>query len=276
MSDLTANEIVRRSGSNLAYALALLPVGKRHDMEVFYAFCRVVDDLADDDNSPEAPRLEALNRWRKIIDSQIKPDSILEQQVSSLLPSYPFDLSHFHAIIDGVESDFSPSDYQTQEDLRLYCFQVASAVGLISIEIFGYTQPETKIYAEKLGYALQTTNIMRDVREDAERGRIYLPQDALDEFNVPRESLLTLTPEHRPFSQLMTHQSGIARGYYSAALENLNPKDRSAMRSPELMRRIYYGIHQKMESDNFHVFEKRYRLRKTRMLAEFLRAKMGV
>ncbi|MDF1741949.1 MAG: phytoene/squalene synthase family protein [Verrucomicrobiales bacterium] len=271
----TSLEIVQRSGSNLAFALAVLPPAKRDDMRVFYAFCRVADDIADDPGFPIEERQLALGHWRKLIRGEaasVRPG--VETEFVELVAHKQLDPVELEAIIDGVEMDLTPLRFQTAEELERYCYHVASAVGLVSIRLFGYTRPETRVYAEQLGYALQWTNIMRDVGEDAEEGRVFLPLDDLARFGLSEDDLLSRSPDPEKFRAMMTYQATVARAYYKKAVDALVEADRSSMRSAELMRRIYSGILEKMEAGGFEVFEKRYRLSKPRMIAEFLRAKL--
>jgi phytoene synthase len=177
------------------------------------------------------------------------------------------------AIVTGVEMDLHPREFQTHEDLKHYCYHVASAVGLVSIEIFGYEDPATKDYAEQLGYALQWTNILRDVGEDSREGRVFLPKDVMEQFGLTTESVLSGNPDKAAFLRLMKDQTFVARRFYESARRALPDQDRKSMRSAELMRRIYSAILDRMEADGFHVFEKRYRLSKARMIMEFLHAK---
>ncbi|NNE91073.1 MAG: squalene/phytoene synthase family protein [Verrucomicrobiales bacterium] len=269
----TADEIVRRSGSNLAFALAVLPKEKRRDMRVFYGFCRVIDDIADDPGFSTSDRAEGLDHWRALINGDAQPESGIETEFSQLIDRRKLPREMLLEIIAGCESDLNPQAFETFEDLQTYCFRVASAVGLVSIELFGYRNPETKIYAEQLGYALQLTNILRDVAEDAGEERIYLPLEDLARFGVKPESILEFSPEQPAFRQLMQFEADRAAGFYKAALAVLPEEDRDSMRSAELMRVIYSRILDRMQEDGFNVFEKRYRLSKLRMLWEFLRVR---
>lgn len=270
----TSAEIVRRSGSNLAFALAVLPKRKRTDMGVFYAFCRVVDDLADDPDIAMEDRRAGLQRWRDLIRGQItEPAMGIENEFVDLCSRRALNADDLEAIVDGVEMDLDPPEFETKEDLLRYCYRVASAVGLVSIEIFGYQNPQSREYAEQLGYALQWTNIMRDVGEDAEEGRVFLPKEDLKGFGLTREDLLEKKPDQASFQRLMKHETATAREFYAAAKRLLPNEDRKSMRSAELMKRIYSGILDKMEDDGYRVFETRYRLSKARMICEFLRAK---
>ena len=270
----TSCEIVKRSGSNLAFALAVLPREKRQDMRVFYAFCRVIDDIADNLSLGIEERVNGLSRWRDLASrDEVKPSPGVEAEFVELRKKYQIVPKMLLDIIEGVERDLYPLRFNTADELKEYCYHVASAVGLVSIEIFGYTDPATRVYAEQLGYALQWTNIMRDVGEDAGEGRIFLPLEDLSQFGLTEEDLLSLHVDREKFQGLMTLQETRARAFYAAAAEALPETDRQSMRSAELMRRIYSGILDRMESDGYQVFRKRYKLSKARMIGEFLKAK---
>lgn len=271
----TSTEIVRRSGSNLAFALAVLPKARRDDMRVFYAFCRVADDLADEPGLSDEVRRLGLSRWRALIRGEATdPCPGIEAEMVALQEERDLDANELEAIIDGVETDLAPRDFETREDLMGYCYLVASAVGLVSIRLFGAKEPASREYAEQLGYALQWTNIMRDVGEDAEEGRVFLPLEDLARFGLSKEDILSGAPDRACFERLMKHESSVARGFYDKAVAALPDQDRKAMRSAELMRRIYFRILEEMEGGGYRVFEKRYRLTKPRMIGEFLRAKL--
>jgi len=271
----TARDIVRRSGSNLAFALAVLPRDRRRDMGVFYAFCRVVDDLADDPGLGDDERRVGLARWRALVRGEVDdPRSGIESEFAELRARCALDPAELEAVLDGVEMDLEPLRFETAEHLKRYCYRVASAVGLVSIRIFGCEDPGARVYAEQLGYALQWTNILRDVGEDAREGRLFLPLEDLRRFGLEESDLLGGAPDLACFQRLMKHEAAVARDFYAAATAALPARDRRALRSAELMRRIYSGILERMETDGFRVFEKRYRLTKARMAAEFLRARI--
>ncbi len=274
-TNASASEIVRRSGSNLAFALAVLPRRRRADMQVLYAFCRVVDDLVDEPGLGPAERQAGLRRWRELVDgAATDPSPGLESEFSALLRRGGPDRADLHAILDGMEMDLAPPRFETADELRRYCYHVASAVGLASATLFGCTAPASRAYAEQLGYALQWTNILRDVGEDARDGRIFLPREDLRRFGLGESDLLSGTPDPAKFARLMKHEATVARAHYGEArriLADLPRTDRRALRSAELMRRIYTRILDTMERDGFRVFGTRYRLGKCRMLGEFLR-----
>ncbi len=270
----SAEEIVRRSGSNLAFALALLPPEKRADMRIFYGFCRLIDDIADDPDRSPGEKARELDRWKSLAAGRCDhPAAGIESEFDNLVRRRGLDRELLVQIVEGVEMDIEAPRFVTVEDLRRYCFRVASAVGLVSIELFGYRNPRCRVYAEELGYALQWVNIIRDVGEDARQGRLYLPLAELEAFGLtPEEILENRFPRDR-FVALMARQAERAREFCGRALAALPVEDRASMRSPELMRRIYFGILRKIERDGYHVFAHRYRLSKLRMLAEFLRAR---
>jgi 15-cis-phytoene synthase len=162
-------------------------------------------------------------------------------------------------IIDGVEMDLRNVRYDSFEELRVYCYRVASAVGLVSIEIFGYRNPACRQYAIQLGLALQMTNIIRDVGKDLSNGRIYLPQQDLARFEYPEEDL-HLKKYNDPFLRLMEFEAARAEEFFAHAAELLPREDRRSMVAAEIMRSVYQGLLRRMKADGFRVFEKEYRL----------------
>src|SRR5579862_9015570 len=166
--------ITQRSGSNLALGFRLLPRAKREGMAALYAFCREVDDVADEENLPVQTRRETLHEWREDVRracSTESPQLVVNRELQPVIRQYRLPFECFDALITGVEMDLDIKQYETYEELELYCYRVASVVGLLSIEIFGYKDARCKEYAVQLGKALQFTNILRDVGSDANRGR---------------------------------------------------------------------------------------------------------
>ena len=214
-------------------------------------------------------------RWLHLIRGEATvPRPGIEAELVSLKDHRGLDTGELEAIIDSVEKDLTPQEFETRDDLRHYCYLVASAVGLVSIRLFGAKESASREYAEQLGYALQWTNIMRDVGEDAGEGRVFLPREDLARFGLSKEDILSGKPDRACFERLMKHESSVARDFYEKAVNALPDRDRKAMRSAELMRRIYFRILEAMEDDGYQVFATRYRLSKPRMIAEFLRAKL--
>ena len=261
-----ASQIARRSKSNLAFALATLPRQRKRDMVTFYAFCRVIDDLADNDDLPPEERRAALEEWKQGVLHGFEQPEELQSAVADLSERYPIKRELLAEIVDGVAGDLDHAPYETFEDLLLYCYKVASVVGLVSIEIFGYHNPACREYAVNLGYALQLTNIIRDVREDAERNRIYLPREDLRRFGVSEAQLIAQHFDEK-VEALLAFEYNRARHYYDLAASLLPREDRKRMLAAEMMAGIYSAILDKIRRKRFRVFERRVRLSKLRKLA---------
>ena len=275
MASGTAEQITRASKSNLALTFVALPRARRADIAVFYGFCRFVDDLADEPGLATDERLAGLERWRASLRTEQPGEPVLAGQVRALIAKYALPIEHFLEIIAGCEMDVRGTFYETWEELRLYCHRVASVVGLVSIEIFGYTDPGCKTYATELGLALQLTNIIRDVREDyANGGRIYLPRAEMDEFGYDVGEL-ALATRNDAFLSLMEFQAARAHVFYNAARAALPPADRRAMVAAEMMRAIYETLLRKMERDGFRIFTRRYRLSRWEKVRCMLGARFG-
>ena len=235
-------------------------------MVTFYAFCRIIDDLADDDGVAVEDRRAALDAWKQgVLHGFAEPDE-LQLAVSELPERYPIKRELLAEIVDGVAGDLDYAAYETFEALLGYCYKVASVVGLVSIEIFGYQNPACRDYAINLGYALQLTNIIRDVREDAERDRIYLPLEDLRRFNVTEAQLIAQHFDEN-VEALLRFEYGRARHYYNLASSLLPKEDRRRMLAAEMMAGIYSAILDKIRRMRFRVFERRVRLSKFRKLA---------
>ena len=274
-----ARAITRGSKSNLALAFVALPPERRDDITVFYAWCRLIDDIADAPGHTAPQRQAALDAWRRALEEESPSEPPLAPAVRAVIARYLLPLQHFREIIAGVEMDLAATTYATWEDLRLYCYRVASAVGLISIEIFGCRERAAREYALSLGLALQLTNILRDVGEDWRNGgRIYLPREDLARFGYTRDDLAA-GRRNAAFLALMRFETTRARGFYADAIVARPPEDRRALVAAEIMRRIYTGLLDRMESDGFHLFDRRYRLNRVEKLAiigaEILRAKFA-
>jgi phytoene synthase len=252
-------EITRRSRSSFYYAFILLPPERRRALNAVYAFCRFIDDIADDESIREPAIL--LTRWREELDRVYAgvPTRALSRALADSARRFAIPRVHFEEIIAGVEMDLTRTRYQTFEELRPYCYRVASALGLICIEIFGYRNPSAKTYAENLGLALQLTNILRDVREDAARGRIYLPLEDLARFNVSEDEILGGVYSSN-FVSLMDFEAKRARELYAAAQMALAAEDRSTLLTAEAMRLIYGALLERITKSNYRVLDRRHRL----------------
>jgi phytoene synthase len=248
--------ITRKSASNLALAFVILPRIKRDAMSALYAFCRMVDDVADEESVPAEKRREQLTAWRTDIhracDSET-PQFAVNLELQPVISEFRLPFTLFDELIKGCEMDLEVQRYETFAQLELYCHRVASVVGLLSIGIFGYQNPRCRDYAVYLGKALQLTNILRDVRTDAARGRIYLPLAELKKFNVSEAEILEAKYSDRFFA-LATSVAARARDFYRLARETLPIEDRRAMVAAELMGSVYWRLLLKLESRQFNVF----------------------
>lgn len=248
--------ITRKSASNLALAFVLLPRARRDAMSVLYAFCREVDDVADDESTPAARRREQLMAWRDDVRQACQggtPQMQVNRELQPVIHQYALPFELFDELLKGVEMDLDIKRYDSYEQLELYCYRVASVVGLLSIQIFGFRNAACRDYAVYLGKALQFTNILRDVRTDAERGRIYLPLPELARFHVSEQELLN--HEYSPrFRDLAASVAARARNFYRLARETLPAEDRRSMVAAELMGSVYWRLLRKLESQQFNVF----------------------
>jgi len=256
---VNAAAITRQSKSNLALAFVSLGPERKRDITIFYAFCRVVDDIADSAELSIVEKRERLTDWRQMLGASAPDEPLLARDLRQLMAKYSLPPGMLEEIIAGVEMDLTIVRYPTFEELRVYCYRVASAVGLVSIEIFGHRNPRCREYAIDLGLALQMTNIIRDVWKDFQTGRIYLPQEDLVRFHYS-EADLAKRQYNEQFIQLMQFQASRAREFFSRAARELPPEDRRAMAPAEIMRSIYRALLRRIELDNFRVFEKEYRL----------------
>jgi len=258
---LNAAKITRTSKSNLALAFISLDRERKRDITTFYAFCRVIDDIADNVDLAVDEKRRRLSEWREWLRAARPNELPFAADVRELMTKYPITLEMLEEIIAGVEMDLTIQRYQTFEELRVYCYRVASAVGLVSIEVFGYRNPACKEYAIQLGLALQTTNIIRDVGKDLRADRIYLPQEDLARFNYSEKELQDRQYSDR-FLRLMQFEANRARQFFARAAEVLPREDRKSMIAAEIMGSIYRGLLRRMELDKFRVFEKEYALDK--------------
>jgi len=257
--NVNAATITRQSKSNLALAFVSLGRERKRDMTVFYAFCRVIDDIADSSELSFAEKQKHLTAWREMLRTAVQDEPALAHDVRGLMNKYSLSPEMLEEIIAGVEMDLGIFQYPTFQDLRVYCYRVASAVGLVSIEIFGYRNPRCKEYALELGLALQMTNIIRDVGKDLQAGRIYLPQEDLTRCNYSETELRNRQYNER-FVRLMEFEAARAREFFSRAAAALPSEDRRTMVPAEIMGSIYRGLLRRMQRDRFRVFEKEYRL----------------
>jgi phytoene synthase len=249
-----------QSGSSFYHSFRFLPPERRRAITALYAFCREVDDAVDEVADPGVARLK-LDWWRKEIAAVFggRPQHPVAQALVPTVTAFNLREEHFQAVIDGMTMDLEQQRYRDFATLELYCDRVAGVVGLMSAEIFGYENPATRAYARDLGIAFQLTNIIRDVGEDATRGRVYLPEDELARHGVSAADLFgrRVTPA---FTALMTEQVARARAFYARALGALPKSDRRAQRPGLIMAAIYQALLRAIERDGFHVLDRRISL----------------
>lgn len=255
-----------KSGSSFYYSFLFLPKQQRQAIMALYAFCREVDDVVDDTLDVDIARTK-LDWWRQEVDRIYLNQAThpIGKALTTAISHYDLSQKHLQEIIDGMAMDLTQFSYADFSELTLYCHRVASVVGLLSVEIFGYQNPATLDYAENLGMALQLTNIIRDVREDAERGRVYLPQDELRQFGVDVDAVLALksSPE---LINLLKFQADRAQQYYQQAMSALPDSDRYTQRTGIIMGQIYQATLQEIVKDDFQVMQHRVSLTPLRKL----------
>lgn len=263
---LTADIVEKNKRSNFYYSFLLLPKPKREAINIVYAWCRVADDIVDDEGSVSAKRIRLL-QWAKEFEHGLSGNSRyqLVNKLSMIISRFNIPLHHFNELIKGMEMDLVKTRYETFDDLKLYCYRVASTVGLICTEIFGYKHEEAKIYAENLGLALQLTNIIRDVAADAKKGRIYLPQRDMDYFGYSEEELLA-GKYNIKFKRMMAFQSERARSYFAEAIKHLSADDRPLFIAALIMQEIYFRLLQDIEKAEYNVFPRRIKVSNTKKL----------
>jgi len=249
-----------RSGSSFYYSFLFLPPDRRRAITALYAFCREVDDVVDEVSDPGVARTK-LAWWRQEIAATFAgtPGHPVAQALQRVVAAYDLPQEHFQAVIDGMQMDLDGSRYLDFADLERYCHRVAGVVGLMSAEIFGRTQDATRRYARDLGVAFQLTNIIRDVGEDARRGRIYLPQDELARFGVAPSAVLRGETSDG-FRALMAAQVARARAWYGRAQAALPAADRKAQRPGLIMAAIYQALLAEIESGGYAVLDRRIAL----------------
>ena len=254
------------SGSSFYYSFLFLPPHRRRAITALYAFCREVDDVVDECSDPQIAAGK-LAWWRQELDRLYagQPQHPVTQALQNVLPEFNLPQEQLLEIIDGMEMDLQQTRYLDFKALSLYCYRVASVVGLLAAEIFGYTDRQTLKYAHDLGMAFQLTNIIRDVGEDARRGRIYLPQDELRRFAVPVADILDSRYSEN-FRQLMEFQIERAEHYYAQAMSQLPEADRKTQRPGLVMAAIYRTLLEEIRRDGCQVLHQRTSLTPLRKL----------
>lgn len=253
--------------SNFFYSFLFLPKLKRDAIIDVYSFCRAVDDVVDDiaqegfnDRSTGKAKLE-LDKWRTEIDRLYagQPSMPIAEQLQSVLDHFPMPKEYFEEMISGCEMDLHIHRYETFDQLYQYCYRVAAITGLMCIEIFTYASPQTREYAVSLGIALQLTNILRDLKEDADRGRFYLPQEDLRRFGYSESDLLNCRVNDN-FRALMEFECDRARSYYLKAESLLPAEDQPTLTAALTMGKIYFRLLEQIEHVGYDVFNHQIRL----------------
>lgn len=259
----SVKEISKKSKSSFYYAFNLLPEEKREAMNTVYAFCRKTDDIVDENLDPTDIKYEKLRKWRIELEKSFSGHSeyILLNKLGTTISKFNIPLDPFFELIKGMEMDLQKDRYKSFDDLQLYCYRVASTVGLICIEIFGYKHSSTKQFAIDLGIALQLTNILRDISKDAKNGRIYLPQEDLIKFNYSESDLFSFNYNNN-FRELMIYESSRAKSYFNLATSHLNLEDKKTMFAARAMQHIYYKILEKIIDKNYDVYNNEIKVNK--------------
>lgn len=242
-------EKTANSGSSFYYSFMFLPKQKREAITALYAFCREVDDIADECTDLHIAQTK-LNWWRAEIENLYagQPQHPVSKALVEPIQTYNLDAEHFIEIIDGMEMDLNFNRYEDFKQLQLYCYRVASVVGLLSAQIFEFNNRKTLKFAHDLGMAFQLTNIIRDVGEDARRNRIYLPLDELATFNVTEDDILK-SRESEAVKKLLDYQIERAENYYDRALNQLPAEDNKNQRVGLMMAAIYRTLLREIKAD---------------------------
>lgn len=268
--------IVRSSGSSFAAAFWMLPAERRRALHAVYAFCRLADDIADDPEVRE-DRTLLIARWRDELSAAYlgKSEHPVGIALGDAVHRFRLPQEIFFELLHGVESDLRGETIERFEDLRLYCYRVASTVGLLVVRLLGCRSPGAYAYAETLGIAVQLTNVLRDVGADASSGRIYLPREDLERFGVTKESVLAREPSEE-LRLLLAFEAERARIHFERATQLLPAEDRRRLRAAQAMGAIYRTLLGELHRRGFPCLEAPIRLSKPRRLAIAAGAWLGV
>jgi phytoene synthase len=266
-SHSAVQSVMKKSKTNFFYSSVFLNKSKREGLRTVYAFCRFTDDIVDNEDLSAAEKTVEIKKWRERLANSLNSNaddeffSILKEQIEIFkIPHKPF-----FDLIEGMEMDVEKNRYETFDDLYKYCYCVASSVGLMSIEIFGYKNDDIKKYAEYLGVALQLTNILRDVKKDALNDRIYLPLEDMKKFNYSESELLNSVYNDN-FSRLMAYEYDRANEYYQKADSFLKKEDKGYMVAARIMEYIYLNLLKKIKAVNFDVYKNNVSVSKLKKL----------
>ena len=267
--------ITRREAKNFYYAFLTLPAAKRRAIYAAYAFCRLCDDSVDEQSSADA-KLKALSDLQANLDNTYSgsASSPVYVALADVARNYKIPQAYFQEIILGVESDLVKDHFQNFDELKDYCYRVASVVGLICLQIFGYEDDDAKEYAVDLGLAMQLTNIIRDVREDLDMGRVYLPQDEMARFGYSEEDLKNGV-RNEAFLELMRFQSQRAREYFDRGFKLLPYLSRRSRACPAVLGALYSKVLDRIEASDYDVLESRVSLSKAEKIGIMAKTWLG-
>ena len=256
-----SKQIAKESNSSFYYAFSLLAKPKRDAMNTVYAFCRKTDDIVDEGDDPEELKFERLRKWRIELERALygKSDSHLFNKLAAIIKQFNIPIDPFFDLIAGMEMDLQRKRYGSFEELVQYCYRVASTVGLMCIEIFGYKNKSAKDYAVNLGLAMQLTNILRDVKKDSEKGRIYLPQNDILKFHYSDQDIFSKKYDEN-FISLMKFEADRAKDFFMRANQALDFEDKPSLFPARAMQHIYHRLLTKLEVENFDVFNKKIKV----------------
>ena len=259
------------SGSSFYYSFLFLPKNKRRAITALYAFCREIDDVTDEIKGPNIVKIK-LEWWRLDVEKiySDKPEHLVNKELQSVIKEFDLKKELLQEIISGMQMDVENTRYPDFNTLEQYCYRVAGVVGLLSIEIFGYKNTQTQAYAKYLGNALQLTNIIRDIYEDAQRERIYLPEDELAKFNISKNQIYTNhfagDVEKNNLKELIKYQCDRAKEYYQKAYKALPKEDRYNQSTGLIMAAIYEATLDEIILDDYQVLKHRIKLTPIRKL----------
>jgi 15-cis-phytoene synthase len=263
----SAQQIVKKSKTNFMYSTIFLSSEKSEALKIIYSFCRHSDDIVDDEHYDLNVKKTNLENWKSEFIKSLEKNSRIKilYDLKEVIDTYKIKPQIFLDLLKGMEMDLEKSRYRTFEELKQYCYYVASTVGLMTIEIFGYKDNAIKEYAVNLGIALQLTNIIRDVKKDAFNNRIYLPLDDLEKYNYSETEIIE-SKYNGNFQKLMEYESERAKLFYKKANSYLCRKEKGRMLSARIMQHIYFRLLKKIERKKYNVFDNNIGISKSKKL----------
>lgn len=263
----SARQIVKKSKTNFLYSTIFLDNEKQDALKIIYSYCKHSDDIVDDEHTDLMTKKKNLEEWKNEFKSSLDSGSRIKilNDLKLVIDRFKISPEIFLDLLKGMEMDLEKTRYKTFDELKQYCYYAASTVGLMTIEVFGYEDNAIKEYAVNLGIALQLTNIIRDVKKDASKGRIYLPLEDLEKYNYSEKDLLD-SVYNQKFFNLMKYQCELARSFYKKADSYLVRSEKNRMMSARIMEHIYYKLLKKIEKRKFNVYAKRIKISKMKKL----------